>query len=183
VTASSARASTLCARPVRFGLRAEVITFAPSDPLAPPGTTGPGLRLSWPQRHGTAGSRPDRGAVQFGAGLGDAVLRPRRDQGHWPVGRQRVNPEVPVLAAAAATAPALLQDQPPVIGIVRRPVVRAGGGRPAAIGIQNAQPQLVIAPLGAAPGPVRSNGSEWPGQLDSSSRRRRIWTVNSNPFG
>jgi hypothetical protein len=69
-----------------------------------------------------------------------------------------VNPEVPVLAAAAATAPALLQDQAPIIVIVRRPVVHAGGGRAAAIGIQNAQPQLVIAPLGAALGPVPFEG-------------------------
>ena len=158
LTASSVLASTFCARPVRFGPRAEVIRLAPGDPLAPPGTTGPGLRLFWPQRHGTPGSRPDRGAVQFGAGLGNAVLHPGPDQGHWPVGRQRVNPEVPVLAATAATAPALLQDQAPVIVIVRRPVVHAGGGRAAAIGIQNAQPQLVIIPRGATPGSVPFEG-------------------------
>jgi hypothetical protein len=156
---SSARADAFSARPVRFGPRAEVIRLAPSDLVAPPGT-GLELRLLWPQRHGPPGSRPDRGAVQLGAGLGNAVLPQDPTAVTVPVGRQRVNPEVSVLAAAAAPAPApaLLQDQAPVIVIVRRPVVHAGGGRSAAIGIQNAQPQLVIVPLGAGAGPVPFEG-------------------------
>ena len=126
--------------------------------MAPPAATGLGRRLFWPQRHRTPGRRPDRGAVQFGAGLGNALLHPGRDEGHWPVRRQRVNPEIPVLAAAAATATTLLQNQAPVIVTGRWPVVHAGGGRAAAIGIQNAQPQLVVVPRGAAPGPMPFEG-------------------------
>lgn len=69
-----------------------------------------------------------------------------------------MNPEVPAAATAVAAATALLQDQAPAIVIVRRPVVFAGGGRATAIGVQDAEPQLVIVPLAAAPGPVPSEG-------------------------
>jgi hypothetical protein len=56
------------------------------------------------------------------------------------------------------------EAEAPVIVIVRRPVVLAGGGRATAIGIQHDEPQLVIVSLGAAPGPVPSEGIgvAWP---------------------
>src|SRR5580693_7727573 len=89
-------------------------TGMPRDFLAPPGATHLRCRLFRPQAHRTCGGRPDRGTIQVGPGLGDALIEPGRDQGHWPAGRERVNPEVPVAGAAAAAAPALPQHQAPV---------------------------------------------------------------------
>src|SRR5580693_1847088 len=137
----------------------------PCDSPASPRTSRLGLLLLWPQAHGTSGGRADRGTVQLGPGLGDAVMPPGSDQGNQSRGRQRVNPEVPVGAAAPAASAALLQEQPPVVVVVSRPPVPAGGRRAAAIGIQDAEPQLAAVALGARPRPLEDIGMPRPAGL------------------
>src|SRR5260370_10321745 len=128
--------------------------LAHGDRRACPATTRFDVRLIWPQGQCVTGSLADRRAVHVSAGLGHPVLEPRRDEGHRALRWQRVQPEVTVPPAVAAAGAVLEQDQLPGLGVVREHRAPAGGSRPTAIGVEDAQPQSLIRRSWSTPVPV-----------------------------
>ena len=107
----------------------------------------------------------DNRAVQFCPSLVHPIQQPRRDEGNRPVWWQRVNPEPAVPLALAPTGADFLEDQVLAVGVINRYRSVAAGPGPAAIGVQDAQPEGLFRCLPCARVGIRVEGAFAPDEI------------------
>jgi hypothetical protein len=98
-------------------------------------------RLPWPQDHRTLGSFMDYRAVEFCTCLGHLIQQPRCDEGDRAAGWERMNPEAAVPLALGPAGAHFEEDHVLAVGFISRYRAVATGPGPAAIGVQDAQPE------------------------------------------
>lgn len=107
----------------------------------------------------------DNRAVQLCPSLVHPIQQPRRDEGDRPVWWQRVNPELAVPLALVPTGAGFLEDQVLAVGVINSYRLVAPGPGPAAIGVQDTQPEGLFRYLPCARVGIRIEGAFAPDEL------------------